>query len=62
MPDGWRSGGKSMREEDDETENELALEQNGKFWIFENGGLDANCQEIKKIKIQLVKPAQVRKT
>ena len=49
-----------MREEDDETVNELALERNGKFRIFENGGLDANCQEIKKIKIQLVKPAQAK--
>ena len=49
-----------MREEDDETENELALERNRKFRIFKNGGLDANCQEIKKLKIQLVKPANAR--
>ena len=42
-----------MREEDDETENEFALERNRKFRIFENGGLFANCQEIKKPRDQL---------
>ena len=57
---GWISGRKRQREEDDEKEKELYLERQGKFCIFEIKGFDANSQELKRIKLQLVKPAQTR--
>ena len=60
VQEGWRSGKKRQREEDDGKEKELDLERKGKFRIFENKGCDANSQKIKRIKLQLVKPAQTR--
>ena len=63
IQEGWRSSGKKrQREEDDGREKELELERKGKCSNFENEntGGDAKSQEIKRIKLQLVKPALTR--
>ena len=62
VQEGWRSGKKRQREEDDGREKELELERKGKCSNFENEntGGDAKSQEIKRIKLQLVKPALTR--
>ena len=54
MPDGWRSGGKRVREEEEIEQIELDLERKGKFRNFKNEVKDSNSQGFKRIKIQLV--------